>query len=76
MYEALQTLGWVGNIICLTGSYRIAHQKRDGYLFFLFSCLFLLPAVIYGRVWNQALLEFAFMGINILGWIKWGKNGP
>jgi Nicotinamide mononucleotide transporter len=74
MYETLQLIGWIGNIICLVGAYRIAQQKRDGYMIFAIACLFLLPPVIYGHVWNQVALEVAYIAIDVMGWLNWGRN--
>jgi hypothetical protein len=75
MYETLQVVGWAGNIVCLFGAYRIAQQKRDGYLLFALAALLLLPPVVYGHVWNQVCLEFGYIAVDIWGWLNWGRNG-
>jgi hypothetical protein len=74
-FEALQIVGWVGNVISLIGAYRITGRNRDGYLFFAASCLFLMPPVIYGHVWNQAVLFAAYLTVDLIGYYRWGKNG-
>lgn len=74
MEYTLQAIGWAGNIVCLIGAYRIAHQERVGYVLFAIACLMILPSCVYAHVWNQVGLEVAYIAIDIKGWLHWGRN--
>lgn len=73
MYETLQTVGWLGDLMSLVGAYHIAGRSRNGYAWFMASCPLLAAPAAYGHVWNQVALLAAYFTIDLIGWVKW-KN--
>jgi hypothetical protein len=70
-FEQLQLLGWVGNVLSLIGAWKITRRQRSGFVFFMLSCLALMPPVIYAHVWNQVGLFAAYLVIDVVGFVRW-----
>jgi hypothetical protein len=68
------TIGWIGNVLILTGAWRLARRRRSALLFGISGDMFWIIEAFNKGMWDLLFIEAALLLFGVRNYIKWGRS--